>query len=244
MIVRFLPCVSLLLVSPAFAQTQPAQSPQPSLVTTEGSADVLVVPDLADLSFQIEVRNPNLAAASKEAEIKSKAVLAQLRKEGVAENDLQASQLEVTTYNFDGHSETEKVQFYIITQTIGCTLHDISITPKVTMDALRAGVTHVNNMVLRTSQLRKYRDQARVMAVRAAKQKATNLATELGEKLGRPYSITESAAEDSARRYYSLSNSQVSADPAPTNASDDSLPTFAPGTIHITATVTVAFRLE
>ena len=44
---------------------------------------------------------------------------------------------------------------------------------------------------LRTSQLRKYRDEARAKAIRAAKEKAVALAGELGVKIGRPHSISE-----------------------------------------------------
>ena len=39
------------------------ESATPRLISTTGSAELRVVPDLADLSFQVEVRNPNLAVA-------------------------------------------------------------------------------------------------------------------------------------------------------------------------------------
>ena len=63
----------------AFAQ-QPAGA-LPPLVTTNGSAQIQVVPDLADLNFEVEVRGTDLIARKQQAERATK-VLATLRKAG------------------------------------------------------------------------------------------------------------------------------------------------------------------
>jgi uncharacterized protein YggE len=227
-----------LLAAPALF----AQQPLPPLVSTTGSAQIRVVPDLADLSFEIEVRNADLAVARKQEAERAAKLLAALRTAGVAEADLQSSQVQIAANYTDNRQETEKVKFFRVSQTISCTLHDVKKVPDITAEAVAAGATGVNAASLRTSQLRKYRDEARASAIRAAKEKAIALATELGVKVGKPYTITEGAGYD-WRASLSNSNSfQVAAAGDP--AGDGMVATFAPGTISISANVSVSFILE
>ena len=81
-------------------------------------------------------------------------------------------------------------------------------------------------------------DQARAMAIRAAKEKATLLASEIGQTIGPAYSITEDSnlpANGRVNQNASL-DSFVSGD-----ASESAI---APGSLSITARVTVRFRLQ
>jgi hypothetical protein len=78
------------------------------------------------------------------------------------------------------------------------------------------------------------------MAVKAAKEKALALAGELGSKVGKPHSITEQSSEIPTLL---LANSFAqNAAAAPGDSGSNSA--FEPGTISISATVTVAFVLE
>jgi hypothetical protein len=213
---------------------------------------VRVVPDLADLSFDIEVRNVDLTAARKEQAARARKVLATLRAAGVAEADLQSSQVQITPNYGDPQAQIEGVRFYIISQSIICTLHDVKKVPDVTAEAVAAGVTGVRDVGLRTSQLHQFRDEARAKAVRAAREKAVALADAFGAKVGRPYNISE--APDFPVGGLFLNNTKVQNEmPAtavpPSNrnagaAGDGTTPAFAPGTISITASVSVSFLLE
>lgn len=237
---------SLLLAIVLTAPTLFAQQaiPQPPLVTTSGTALVRVVPDLADLSFEVEVRNIDLAVARKQQAERATKLLAALRAAGIAENELQSSQVQLTADYTDRRQETEKIRFYRVSQTISCTLHEVAKVPDVTAAAVAAGATGVGYATLRTSQLRKYRDEARSKAIKAAREKAVAFATELGVKAGKPYSITEDGSTGfRAGNFNTMSNNiQVIAEAAP--AEDGTTPAFAPGTISVTASVTVAFLIE
>jgi len=52
------------------------------------------------------------------------------------------------------------------------------------------GVNNVQGIDFRTTELRKYRDQARALAIRAAREKAEAMVGDLGVKVGKPISIT------------------------------------------------------
>ncbi len=218
----------------------------PPLVSTSGSAEIRVVPDLADLRFEVEIRHTDLKEARKQQAERSAKVLAALREAGVAETNMRTSQVQIQPHYTDAErrQETATVQYYSVSQDITCTLHDVSKVPDVTAAVVTAGATSSGRANLRTSELRKHRDEARSKAIKAAKDKAIALATELGSKVGKPYSITDGSSRFTS--YYSgdldipfRQNSFDSSQP-----DGDAMSTFAPGTISIGATINVSFLLE
>jgi uncharacterized protein len=227
--------------------TSAQQAAEPPLVSTTGTAEIKVVPDLADLYFEVEVRNADLGTARKQQAERTAKVLAALRASGIEEKDLQAADISIApnyTENRRDSAETARVRFFSVSQGISIKLRDVKQVPDTIATAVAAGVTEVRNVALGTSELRKHRDAARANAIKAAKEKAIALAGELGAKVGRPYRITEGS--DPWRGYGSISNNvQVQA-----NAIDDVLfgtggsATFAPGTISISANVSVSFVIE
>ena len=233
---------AIALVAPVVLADQPA-APAPPLISTTGTAEIRVVPDLADLCFEVEVRNADLTVARKQQADRAGKLLAALRAAGISENELQSSQVQIIPEYSDRRQETEKLRFYTVSQSICCTIHDVKKVPDLTSEAVVGGATAVRTATLRTSQLRKYRDEARAKAIQAAKEKAIALATELGAKVGKPYTITEDSAQNwrvTSSNYAAQVQNVAAAEPA----GDGTMPTFAPGTISVTASVSVSFLLE
>ncbi len=231
---------ALSISSAASGQQQAA----PPLVSTTGSAEIRVVPDLADLSFQVETRSADLAVARKQQAERAVKLLAALRAAGIPEVDLQTSQVEISPDYSNNRSETDKVRFYRVVQSFSCTLHDVKQVPDMTATAVAAGATDVQQAVLRTSQLRKYRDEARAKAIRAAKEKATALAEELGAKVGKPHTIMEGASYSGRAAFMNNGNFAQVQSQSTEAAGDEGSASFAPGTISISASVSVSFLLE
>lgn len=244
-----LPALLLLLAAP-IANAQQAVSPlPPPMISTNGSAEIHLKPDLADLSFEIEIRNVDLAAARKQQAAITAKLLAALRAAEIKEQDLQASQVTISPYWNERHgAETATVKFYSVSQTVSCTLHDVEKVPDLTTAAIAAGVTGVSPAVFRTSDLRKYRDEARAQAIRAAREKAEALTKELGVKVGAPRSIQETEAYAySSRLNYSNSNNIQNVGVVEAGAGgggDAAQPAFAPGMITVSASISVSFVLE
>jgi uncharacterized protein YggE len=215
----------------------------PPLVTTTGNAEVKVTPDLADLRFDIEVRNTNLKAGLAQQVERMTQLLATLKAAGIEEKDLQTSQVIINPiYQQEDQlrMETAKIAFYSISQTATCTLRDLKKITTLTAQAIDAGANRVGGVTLRTSKLRQYRDQARIQAVKAAKEKALALAGELGAKVGKAHSITE-GTHDSPIYGYNMAQNVAMGGPGGGGGSGTA---FEAGTISIEATVTVAFVLE
>ena len=80
-------------------------------------------------------------------------------------------------------------------------------------------------------------------AIRFAKEKATALATELGAKVGKPYSITEGQGP-AWWGQHNTNGGQGGGQGNPAESLNEAQPTFAPGTITVSATISVSFLLE
>jgi uncharacterized protein YggE len=70
-------------------------------------------------------------------------------------------------------------------------LGDISKFDDLLTDVIEDGANYVHGIEFRTTDLRKHRDQARSLAINAAREKAEALAKELGRQVGEPQSIQE-----------------------------------------------------
>lgn len=243
---------SLTLIFAVMATTafgQGAAKPLPPLVTTNGSAEIKVAPDTADLSFSASVRDSDFAAARKRQAARAVKVLEALHEAGIEDKDIRTSQALLSTeYASNKSGETAKISFYEFSQRISCTLHDISKVPDVTFAVVNAGATGVQNAMLGVTNLRKYRDQARIQAINAAKEKAQALAAALNCEIGKPYSITEDSSNPgfpSGPNVMSaagvFSNFQFA---ALENAANANSPTFVPGKINVSASVTVSFEIK
>ena len=237
MILRHISFAIFTLVA-SVATAQQAASPPP-LVSTSGNAVIRVVPDLVDIRFEVEIRNADLTLARQQQAERTIKVLAALRAAGVAETELQSSHVQISPNYTENREQTEKVKFYSVSQSISCTLHDLKKLPDLIAGAVTAGATSVERASFRTSELPKHRADARAKAIRAAKEKATALATELGAKVGKPYSITESTPSDWSGN---IITANVISQPIFTQG--ETSPTFAPGTIAISETIQVSFILE
>ncbi len=117
------------------------------------------------------------------------------------------------------------------------TLRDLSKYEALMTKLLEAGTNRVNGVYFGISEGRKYRDEARLKAIRAAKEKAVAMATELGQTVGKPWDISEEGGWN-AYQYAANSNSSTR------SRAEGEESTVAPGEVTIRASVKVSFQLE
>ncbi|MDR1011961.1 MAG: SIMPL domain-containing protein [Opitutaceae bacterium] len=177
------------LFSPsAFAQTSLGAESLPT-VTATGEATIKVVPDLIEIRLGVEVRDPSLETATRIHKEKMAAIISALRAAGVLEKDIQTDYIGIAPWYPGGYS-TKEANFFV-QKSVVCVIRNIAIFEKALKDAIAAGATHVHGIDFRTSELRKYRDMARMNAIKAAREKADLLTGALGAKAGKPVSIGE-----------------------------------------------------
>lgn len=235
--------LSSLLILAALATFANAQGYDPRRsITVSGDAEIKVVPDEVVINMAVETNNTDLDKAREENDRKVSSILAMVKKLGVEDKFIQTDYLSVEPrYDYINHYDNErerKFLGYYMTKNISVTLRDVSKFEKLIADALKLGTNYVRGMNFQTTELRKHRDQARLMAIRAAKEKATALATELGQKVGKPIYISESSYNEPM--YKNVRMMQNAYDGG--GASNGEV--IALGQIEINASISVTFELE
>ena len=119
-----------------------------------------------------------------------KQVLAAAEQLGIPAKDIQTDHISIEPRYRDSYEQRDFIG-YFVRQTIVITLKDVSQFEDLLTAVLDAGANYVHGIQFRTTELRKHKDEARALAINAAREKAVALAQELDQKVGKPYSIRE-----------------------------------------------------
>jgi len=230
----------VMAASPLAAQT-------PS-ISVSGTAEIRVAPDEVNLRLGVESRDVKLDEAVKQNETRTAAVLKFLKDAGIDAKDIQTDFIEIQPqFNSDRREQQIVPNFYLVRRNLGVRLRKVDQFDTVLAGTLRSGVNYVMGIEFRTTELRKHRDAARQQAIRAAKEKAVALASELDAKVGKPVTIHEQTGGG----WWGWSGSPWSHGNAMIQNTIQSQPGGDPGEgnlsvgqISVTATVNVTFQLE
>lgn len=228
--------LTLALASAARAEDKP----EPRLVTVTGEAEVSVVPDEVVFDLTVQTINRDLRLARNQTDERLKALVALTQKYGVAQQDVQTDYIRVEQ-RYRGNDESRLFLGYAVRKDLVFTLRDVTRAEALLSDILESGVTRLNAVRFQTSQLRKFRDQARELAIRAAREKAVALSGAIGQSIGRAYSIEEEMPERGSPFQNVRINAGVVSDESASSSTEG---TLALGQIKVTARVTVRFELN
>ena len=213
-------------------------------ISVSGSAEVRVPPDEVLLTLGIENRDRSLDTAKNQNDHSVAALLEFLKGAGIDAKDIQTDHVGIQPQYQSGRQDV--VEFYIVQRHVGLRLRRVGDFEKVLTGALKTGVTQVHGVEFRTTELRKHRDTARKLAIRAAREKANDLARELDARVGKVQSITESSwggywgSRGFGGMAQNVFQNAVAAEPPPEPEGGE----LSVGQISITATVNVSFQLE
>lgn len=236
--------VVLSAFSTTFGGAVRADEEKGRFISTSGEAMVSVVPDEAVFTFGVETTNNNLDAVQAESEKTSAKLIKAVTDLGVEAKNVSTDRLHLEVlYDNRRDGSPLKIIGYRANRSYSVKLTDVSKLQSLVTTVLKNGANQLFDIDLRTKELRKYRDQARQMAVKAAKEKAVDLAGELACHVGKPRTITENAGYTDYGRTRGAFNNMAQMAAAAPGASDagDSLPL---GQISVRATVSVEFDLE
>lgn len=215
-----------------------------SLITVSGQAEIGVTPDMAVFSLRVVTLDKDLSRAKAINDESVKKTLALAKTYQLEPQDIQTSYISVVTREADDDNDGKPPVFlgYEVSKKIVLTLRDMSRIEGLLADVLRAGVNRVEGIDFRTTEIRKHKDRARQMAIKAAQEKAIALTKEIGQTIGKAYTITENGnvGPSPYSNTYGLANAGNSAG----GETSDSEGTIAIGQILVTARVTVSFELK
>ena len=220
------------------------------LITVSGQAEINVTPDIAVFTLRVVSLNKDLARAKTLNDESVRKTLALAKAYQIAPEDVQTNYISVdekySDYNpavvsraFLGYEETKKIVLK---------LRDMKRIEGLLADVISSGVNRIDDIDFRTTQIRKFKDQARALAMKAAREKAIALTAEINQTVGKAYSITEESLNNYGGPNYSqnaMSNATRSeAGGSGSGDYSDSEGTIAIGQISITARVLVSFELK
>ena len=166
-------------------------------ITVNGQADQMVVPDIAHISFGVtsEAAEPKLA--QDDAAKKNNAVIAFLKENGVAENDIQSNlalypkygnRAAVTCF---GCPVNQDIVGYTASYQLQVKVRDLTKVGDLVAGVARLGVTNISGPNFIVDNEEDYRDDLRAKAIADAEAKAKRLAKDLGVKIVRVVDFNE-----------------------------------------------------
>ena len=209
----------------------------PRIISVTGTAEIKVAPDEVTLTLGVESRNRDLALAKASNDRRVKRLLALAHDAGLDPKYIQTSAL--TMGPEYSEEKIPKLLGYQISQTVTVSLTDLSKYETLITSFLKAGVNRMDGINFGAADSLKYRQEARLKAIQAAREKATAMAAELGQKIGKPWEVAEEIGYDTS--YFANSISPYRAKMAPMQEME---PTIAGGEVTTRASVRVSFQLE
>jgi uncharacterized protein YggE len=266
----FAACCIAIGASSAWAQSARGYDDRPK-ISVSGEATVYATPDKIVVQLGVETQDKNMLGAKQKSNDILKRVFAALKACGVKDRDIQTEYLYAeprwaeaptvqkgqtlsqaqTEYQAPASAppsdsmESRRFLGYFIKNVIAVTVKDAAKIDKLIADVLAAGATNIYGVEFQTTELKTYREKARALALKAAKEKAVKMAAVLDQSVGAPIEIVEGGGGPAFSRDLDVPFTQnaVSATPyglpAPSETS-----TIALGKIAIHAAVNVTFELK
>jgi hypothetical protein len=243
---KFLVTFVLLVATFAYSQA----TPNSNTISVTGDAAINVAPDRVRINFGVQTRNKILDAATNANDASVRRVIAAIRAFQVPEADIQTEDIRVSM----GYNERDDtlVDYYEVTKGVQVYLRDVSKFEPLLMKVLHAGANEIYDIEFSTSELRKYRDEARAMAIKAAIEKARDLASAASLKIvEKPIGI--GSYSNGGGSWYGMccSGSRYNSQVVVQNVVEDvsgggigSRGTIALGKISVTASVSLTFALQ
>lgn len=160
-------------------------------IHVSGSAMINVTPDRALLQLGVQSNSTTVEGAQRDNSRAMQKVITAVQAQGVEAKDIATDQYRIEPIYED--YDSLYIKGYRIHNSLAVTVRDVSKAGGVLAAALAAGANQVNDVSFYTTELRKYRDQARELAMRAAGEKARALAGAAGAATGCVLNITENS---------------------------------------------------
>ena len=175
-----------------------------------GAGRVSVTPDIATLRVGVETNVETVGGAMSEAAESMQAVVDSLKAAGIDEDDIQTLNFSVSPrYEWNDTLRRSEMVGFTVTNTVRATIRDLDTIAAVIDGAVTAGGDNarVDGLSFGVDDSAGAEHDARELAMAAALEQATQLASSAGVELGNPFHISESGAAPLAQDMPELARS-------------------------------------
>ena len=171
------------------------QSQESGKIHVTGSGSVVGEPDIATLRLGVSVEKETVAEAREAAAAAMTGVIASLKANGIADNDIQTERFSIHP-EYDYTENRRVLRGYRVNNTVSAKVRELEDLSEVIDSAAEAGgdIVVVNSIQFMIEDATALQTQARGLAVKNAEAKAQTLAEASGVKLGKPVAITETVS--------------------------------------------------
>jgi uncharacterized protein len=232
--------VATCAAAPVTAQAQLAPATQPqlldgTLLTISAQGETKIAPDLATINIGVVTQGSTADAALGANSAKMNAVVAAIKRAGVADRDVQTANLSVNPQYQYGENQPPKLQGYEATNNVTVKVRNLANVGKVVDGVVSVGSNQVNGISFGLDNDDKATDSARTDAMKKARARADLYATAAGLKVSRIVSISEGGGSGPVYPMPMMARAQMAGNAAPP---------VAPGELSITSDVTIVYLLK
>jgi uncharacterized protein YggE len=208
-----------------------AQAPEPgrNQIVTSGNGRIEVSPDQATVSVGGQAQRATAAEAVADVSRTATQALERLRGLGLRPEAMRTSAVQVfPVYTSPRDGSAPQITGYRATYVLTVTVADLGLVGRVIDASIQAGANMVQGISFGLRDASRARNEALALAVREAREKGEVIAQAAGLRIGGIERIVEEGSSVQPREM------RIAAAPAPTPVE--------PGTVSVTAQVTVVFR--
>lgn len=207
------------------------------VVSAEGK--VTARPDIAETHFAVVSEMPTVKQVTADNNKKMNEVIKSIKALGVESKDITTSQYNLRPlpdYSMPYPKRPAKIVGYHLDQEITVKIRNLDIIDSVLDAAIKSGANEVGALSFDVDDAGALKKEARTKAFGKAKEKAAEMASLAGVKLGRVVTFNESASSYPIYPQYAM-KAAIAEDSAPA-------PNIEPGTKEFTLNVSVTYEIE
>jgi hypothetical protein len=222
-------------------------------VDVTGTGTIYTAPEEVVIEMGVRTWNKDLRICYKENQRLVSQVLEVAKKHKIEFKNIQASEISVLpTYPYSTSSSRDcNPDGYSVNKDITLVVKDSRSVQSLLTDAIENGANKIERVDFRIENPRKFKDEARMLAITAAQEKAAAMAKQVNAKLGKVIRLKEVASNISGMRerdrysFFPNTNNNIS---TVSQLSGERGEEFAPGDIatgqlRVTSDISATFEL-
>lgn len=163
-------------------------------IVVSGEGEVVGVPDIAIIQLGYTIEKKTVAEAQKDNTAKMNEILKKLKSDlNIDEKDIKTSSYNINP-RYDWSDGRQILKGYQVSQNLIVKIRDIDKVSAVLDAAGNFGLNQIGSLSFEIDNPEELEAEARIMAIKSAKEKAEVLAETTGVKLGRIISFSESSS--------------------------------------------------
>lgn len=222
--------------APALAQDVSDALFRATTLNLASHGEARTAPDMATISLGVMTEAATAAEAMRQNAVRMTAVVAALRRQGIAERDIQTSGLNLSPQYVYADRKAPRVTGYQASNQVTVTVRDLAKLGPAADAVVASGANQINGIAFGLQNVDAQSDEARRMAIRNLQRKAELYAQATGLRIVRLVSLTESGGYVPQPRPMMAMRQEMAADAA------QSTP-VAPGEVQVRVDVSATYEL-